>query len=333
MGTYIGKVQIGNDSSNLIALGDTLYGTCASTASATTKSVVISTFDRVINGIQLRVKFTNGNTVTTGGTLTIDGSSPAISFSIAGDFTCSANEVVTFTFEENTSNSANSVWRVTGGAVSQSIKDYISSAMSGTISAIDSMVFKGTLGTTGNITTVPNGNANATPSQAYKTGWTYKIVTAGTYAGITCEVGDLLIAMADSASDQTSINNAHWTVAQGNLDGAVTGPASATNNHIAIFDQTTGKIIKDSGYTIETSVPSGAVFTDTNTSYKYTLSNGTTSAYTASDAMVYTDADNTGTVLVAVENGILKLAKGIKFTTSSNTVTLTESSAAGPTVS
>ena len=43
----------------------------------------------------------------------------------------------------------------------------------------------------------------------------------------------------------------------------VDGPASATANNIAIFDGTTGKLIKDSGFTIETSVPANAVFTDT----------------------------------------------------------------------
>ena len=43
----------------------------------------------------------------------------------------------------------------------------------------------------------------------------------------------------------------------------VKGPASATANHVATFDGTTGKTVKDSGYTIAASVPSGAVFTDT----------------------------------------------------------------------
>lgn len=43
----------------------------------------------------------------------------------------------------------------------------------------------------------------------------------------------------------------------------VDGPASSTANHIATFDGTTGKVIKDSGFTIATSVPANAVFTDT----------------------------------------------------------------------
>lgn len=47
-----------------------------------------------------------------------------------------------------------------------------------------------------------------------------------------------------------------------------TGPASSTANHIATFDGTTGKLLKDSGYTIATSVPANAVFTDTNQTIK-----------------------------------------------------------------
>lgn len=47
-----------------------------------------------------------------------------------------------------------------------------------------------------------------------------------------------------------------------------------TADHIATFDDTTGKVIKDSGYTIATSVPSGAVFTDKYTDQVSTNTNG-----------------------------------------------------------
>ena len=55
----------------------------------------------------------------------------------------------------------------------------------------------------------------------------------------------------------------------------VQGPASAVDAKIAIFDGTTGKKIKDSGYTIATSVPANAVFTDTTYSNKAAVSGGT----------------------------------------------------------
>jgi hypothetical protein len=55
----------------------------------------------------------------------------------------------------------------------------------------------------------------------------------------------------------------------------VTGPASSTADHIATFSGTEGNVIKDSDYTIATSVPSGAVFTDdhvTSATYHYSPS-------------------------------------------------------------
>jgi len=97
------------------------------------------------------------------------------------------------------------------------------------------MVFKGTLGSGGTITALPD---------KHKTGDTYRVITAASYAGIKCEVGDLVICIADG----TAANNAHWTVAQTNIDGAVVGPASATNGHFALFNGTTGKIIQNSDY-------------------------------------------------------------------------------------
>lgn len=128
-------------------------------------------------------------------------------------------------------------------------------AIDNKIAAADAMIYKGTLGTDGTVTKVP--------ANGYKVGWTYKVITAGTYAGIKCEVGDMLIAINNGPVSGTTVVNADWTVVQANIDGAVTGPASATAGHIAVFDGATGKVIKDGTYTIATSVPSNAVFTDT----------------------------------------------------------------------
>lgn len=54
-----------------------------------------------------------------------------------------------------------------------------------------------------------------------------------------------------------------WETPTGGGNGDVTGPSSATANNVATFADATGKVIKDSGYSIEKSVPSTAVFTDT----------------------------------------------------------------------
>lgn len=102
------------------------------------------------------------------------------------------------------------------------------------LAASDAMQFKGTLGTGGTVTSLPASHSK---------GDTYKVITAGTYAGVACEVGDMIICITDG----TSANNAHWTVVQSNIDGAVTGPASAVSGNVAIFNGTTGRVIKDSG--------------------------------------------------------------------------------------
>jgi len=99
----------------------------------------------------------------------------------------------------------------------------------------DAMIFKGVV------------NANTDLPETHSQGWTYKVAIAGKYANINCEVGDMIICIADG----TTANDSHWTVIQNNIDGAVTGPTSATANGIARFNGTTGKIIKSSRITID----------------------------------------------------------------------------------
>ena len=99
------------------------------------------------------------------------------------------------------------------------------------------------------------------PTVNYKAGWLYSVQEAGTYAGYVCEVGDLNICNKDYASGSAA--NSDWAVLQANLDGAVTGPASSVAAHVVVFDGTSGKRIKDSGFTIAASVPANAKFTDT----------------------------------------------------------------------
>ena len=112
------------------------------------------------------------------------------------------------------------------------------------------VVFKGALTT-----------ASGLPTVSYKAGWQYIVQDAGTYAGKVCEAGDFIVCVKNYASGSAS--NSDWAVLQVNIVGAVTGPAKSVANHVAAFDGTSGKIIKDSGYTIGKSVPADAEFTDT----------------------------------------------------------------------
>lgn len=88
---------------------------------------------------------------------------------------------------------------------------FVTNAISSGIAAADAMVFKGTLGAGGTVEELPT---------TYATGWTYRVIEAGTYAGQQCEIGDLVIALTSrSGSDN---QDADWTVAQTNIDGAIT---------------------------------------------------------------------------------------------------------------
>jgi hypothetical protein len=90
------------------------------------------------------------------------------------------------------------------------------------------LVFKGTVDAADDL---PN---------THTTGWTYVVSTAGTYVGQVCEIGDMIICV----SDGTTAKNSDWNVVQTNINGAVTGPASSTDSYLAVFNGSTGKVIK-----------------------------------------------------------------------------------------
>lgn len=111
------------------------------------------------------------------------------------------------------------------------------------IAAADVMVFKGVI------------NASANPNYpAADAGWTYRISAAGKIggaSGINVEAGDLLLCLTDgTASGNQATVGANWNISQANIDGAVIGPAGAVDSSVAMFDGTSGKLIKDSGLTL-----------------------------------------------------------------------------------
>lgn len=167
----------------------------------------------------------------------------------------------------------------------QPVGDYATNTyVNGLLAGADAMIFKGTIGTGGTVTALP---------VPYNAGWTYKVITAGTYAGKNCEVGDLLVATHDQTVE---LVNSEWTVVQTNIDGAVTGPTSSVNNQVAIFDGVSGKIIKNSGFTLGKSVPSDAVFTDTVYTHPTGFSSQPTSALTGANVISQVTVNTNGHV-------------------------------------
>ncbi len=116
MASYIGKVQITNDTGSTTALvGSTLYGICGTAAGNAIKNITANTngenapaitgdyvntsYDNLIRGSTIHIKFINGNTIASGvkllvGTLT----NPQ---DVVGNFTCPANTIISFTLDEN----------------------------------------------------------------------------------------------------------------------------------------------------------------------------------------------------------------------------------------
>lgn len=95
---------------------------------------------------------------------------------------------------------------------------------------------------------IVDGDENPLPTTGYKAGQMWRVAEAGTYAGTDCEVGDLIICLKNYASG--TAGNTDFMVIQANIDGAVTGPDSATDGHIVVFNGSTGKIIKESNVAI-----------------------------------------------------------------------------------
>lgn len=98
--------------------------------------------------------------------------------------------------------------------------------------------------------TLPSGDA----------GDVYRIINDGTINGLVVHENDTVTCAIDGTSAETPNN---WYVTHTNHDGSVFGPASSVDSHVVVFDGSSGNRIKDSGFTIEKSVPADAAFTDT----------------------------------------------------------------------
>lgn len=108
------------------------------------------------------------------------------------------------------------------------------------LGSANALVYKGTIDCSAN-PNYPAGDA----------GFLYVVSVAGKIggaSGIEVEVGDMAICNTDGTvtGDQATVGT-FWNIIQKNIVGAVTGPASSVVDNVALFDGTTGKIIKDAG--------------------------------------------------------------------------------------
>lgn len=168
------------------------------------------------------------------------------------------------------------------------------------IGANDAMVYKGVI------------NASTNPNYpAADAGHTYKISVAGKIggaSGINVEVGDMLICLTDStASGNQATVGSNWNIIQVNIDGAVIGPASSTSGNFTTFNGTSGKVVQDSGVSLDTDGTLAANSDSKLTSQKATK--------TYADAKV-ADAINDGTTTIAPSQNAVYDALALKLNSS-----------------
>lgn len=248
----------------------------------------------VTNGMLVNSKMTIvGNEISLGGSLTAAALKSDLGLkALAYKDSLTANDVGALPLTGGTLTGALTLSGAPTANLHAATKQYVDQSFA----ANDAMIFKGTIGSSGaTVTALPN---------SHSVGWTYRVLTAGTYAGIKCEVGDLIICIADG----TTANNAHWTVAQTNIDGTVIGPTSAIDGNIVLFDGTSGKLIKNSSYspssfaaashTHTVTTPTGATTRTTDVALNTTTVNsitaiGTLPSLTITDTNVVTGGTTT----------------------------------------
>lgn len=152
---------------------------------------------------------------------------------------------------------------VTSGAVAAYVNDVVT--------ATDHLMFKGTIGADGAITSGDedlNGK-KITELTEFVMGWTFRAsaeisVDVMNVDATPIQTGDIILCIADGSAYADTL----FTVLQVNIDGAVTSTdTSATADTIPVYADTTGKVIKSSGKTIDMIASQAVVsarYTETN---------------------------------------------------------------------
>lgn len=105
------------------------------------------------------------------------------------------------------------------------------------IAALDAVLFKGVI------------DCSANPNYpAADAGFLYRVSVAGKIGGASgpnVQVGDTLLCLTDAtASGNHATVGANWNISQVNIDGAVIGPVSSSDNNFPQWDGTSGNLLK-----------------------------------------------------------------------------------------
>lgn len=226
--SYVGKITAGG-STHLV--GSTLYGTCTSGASTIAKTVVCPSFDSLEVGVTIHVRFSNENTADAP-TLNVNSTgAKQITGMLSDSGTAStsqtkpnwaAGSVVSFTYDgtdwimNDAYGRLSSYQAVTDNELlvgtstderivtPKVIHDYVLSQMGDIAGAL---VYKGTVSSGSSLLNTP-----------LTKGWYYIVDTSGSYAGESCEPGDMIIINISGTYSTASALAAAVDVIQTNID-------------------------------------------------------------------------------------------------------------------
>ena len=182
---------------------------------------------------------------------------------------------------------------------------FVKTAVADGMAAAGALTYKGTI-SGGN-----TGSYGALTPVGSK-GDVYVVTTAGKLDGTEVQIGNMIICNADvaaatSSNYSTIVNN--WDFVQANNDGVVIGPASSTDSHIALFNGTTGTLLKNSSKSLNdlvsgVSVSGNYIVVDkngstTNITVPYATNAGTASACSGNAATATTASACSGNAATA----------------------------------
>ena len=102
---------------------------------------------------------------------------------------------------------------------SYKISKFVEETFDDKLKANDAMVFKGILDSSLASDNSDEGKYKNLPANGYEAGYTYRVAKAGTYAGVSCEEGDIIIAVKDGPVTGIDVVNSDWSVIQTNIKG------------------------------------------------------------------------------------------------------------------
>ena len=112
--------------------------------------------------------------------------------------------------------------------------EFVEAAVKANIADLASaLVYRGTVGSSDDLSKVSDPKVG----DVYVASAAFGFGAAST--PFQAEAGDMIIC--------NNTNPIDWVVIQANIDGAVTGPASAVKDNLAVYNSATGKVIADSG--------------------------------------------------------------------------------------